>query len=76
MKSLKIKNNNGWIKIENEDDLPEECELCFIVINGKIGIASYRNTFGNKEFWTYEMSIDISNVSHYKILIKPELPLY
>lgn len=77
-----IRNNNGWIKIESEDDLPKESLDCMMIVAGfsdiKIGwfdtfLSKEKPAFlykENKHIWEYK------NVTHYKP-ITPELkPLY
>ena len=76
-KSLQgIENNNGWIRIESEEDLPkEEIDLHFIFEknNGRF------QTFGvwdNKLKSFYSGALKISNVTHYQPIEKPKLPIY
>ena len=71
-----IENNNGWIRIESEEDLPkEEIDLHFIFEknNGRF------QTFGvwdNKLKSFYSGALKISNVTHYQPIEKPKLPIY
>ena len=74
-KSLQgIEHNNGWIKIESEEDLPEETGIYFTfskvswkpfyridVFTGRL-----KNSFTN----------GISCFTHYQPIIKPEPPMY
>lgn len=57
-----IENNNGWIKIENEEDLPKDNEDYWVVIDGEIKV-------------THGFSIR-RNSTHYQPIVKPRLPIY
>lgn len=76
-KSLQgIENNNGWIKIESEEDLPKEELDCHFVF--KKNDIKYQ-TFGVwdnklKSFWSGALRINY--VTHYQPIIKPKLPIY
>jgi len=60
-----IENNNGWIKIESEEDLPKEQETFHVVLkNGNV----YMRTFVNKA--------SFSDVTHYQPIEKPKPPIY
>jgi len=78
-KSLQgIENNNGWVKIENEADLPKEsCDL-FIIRNNKIEIANY--SFQYKGWFCkgsyYSDNYKNLNITYYQIIQKPKPPLY
>lgn len=78
-KSLQgIENNNGWIRIESEANLPKTQSIteeihCFIKSSdneiigmGKFSFGSFKTFFGNN----YE------NVTHYQPIVKPNKPLY
>lgn len=76
-KSLQgIENNNGWIKIESESDLPKE-SVTFWILDKELGVKSGEwkqapNESEHKkacEFW-------IKKATHYQPIIKPELPIY
>ena len=82
-KSLQgIENNNGWIKIESEEDLPNEDGLeCYII--GKYHdalplVAVFDSRHGDgKRF--YNMNGDVWSkdvITHYQPIIKPKPPLY
>jgi|SRR6478752_222418 len=69
-KSLQgIENNNGWIKIESEADLPKEyCEMfVFDKENNNIKYREYFNT-AKKAF--------VKLYSHYQPIQKPQPPIY
>lgn len=69
-KSLRgIENNNGWIKIESEADLPEYGYYEVIKRNtGEHIRASLNNEFRTTSLAHY--------YSHYKPIVKIDLPLY
>lgn len=71
-KSLKgIEDNNGWIRIESEDDLPKVDGIsCWIITEKNKEI---RQRWFNK-FWNeYEGE---GKVTHYQPIEKPKPPLY
>lgn len=75
-KSLQgIENNNGWIKIESEDDLPKELYIKTNIIkdNKTYMYCDYR---GNNIWWNYEYKILIENATHYRPIEKPNPPIY
>ena len=73
-KSLKgIENNNGWIKIESEADLPKESGFYF----GKdyeFGTDIMYFDFETKK-WK-DLSGYIQQATHYQPIVKPEPPIY
>lgn len=74
-KSLKgIKDNNGWIKIESDDDLPKEtikCIVCFFDGKNYIeGSVKYRTPE-----LIYSLKQDVQ-ITHYKPIEKIEQPIY
>jgi len=66
-----IENNNGWIKIESEGDLPKGRGTFWTFIEGKEVVMNTFNTFDDMEF-----TFDNGKVTHYQSLIKPNEPLY
>lgn len=71
-KSLQgIEDNNGWIKIESEGDLPKQSGMYWTFIIGKEVVANTFNTFGNNEF-----TFDNGVVTHYQPIEKPKPPIY
>ncbi len=73
-KSLQgIENNNGWIKIESEEDLPKEQIKVWFITNEEIAgtyhplLKEFRSQFG---FYNY------ASVTHYQPIIKPLKPIY
>lgn len=70
-KSLQgIENNNGWIKIENEADLPKEEGNYFVFTNGNIETCLRLLGIDNNDFWW------LKNVTHYQPIQKPKPPIY
>lgn len=69
-KSLEaIENNNGWIKIESESDLPKDDEWYWVKKKtGEQIMSGYQRIVSN-ERWLEEMT-------HYQKIIKPNEPLY
>ena len=69
-KSLKgIENNNGWIRIESEADLPkEEGNQYFVFIKGNIEIGFYFKG-------THQLQW-LMHVTHYQPIEKPKPPIY
>lgn len=64
-----ISTNNGWIRIESEDDLPKEYGYYFVVdlIGDGVSVVSFNPD--NKASW-----IDL--VTHFQPIVKPEKPIY
>lgn len=70
-KSLQgIEDNNGWIKIENEEDLPKENGIYWTLRKGLI-VPLYKEIFNdlNKEYW-------LNTYTHYQPIEKPKPPIY
>lgn len=74
-----LDDNNSWIKIESEEDLPKEPTECFVydddgdILSSVLGLdyptlgLDYKNEFERfKE----------EGITHYQPIIKPEPPLY
>lgn len=74
-KSLQgIENNNGWIKIESEEDLPKEvieCRTCFY--NGKNYIEGIVKKRSPQELSRLKY---INEITHYQQIEKPKPPIY
>lgn len=69
-KSLQgIENNNGWIKIESEADLPKEEITYWALIGGEIEVV---------ENWEITLSFhNKRTITHYQPIEKPkDLPIY
>ncbi|WP_312364012.1 NUMOD4 motif-containing HNH endonuclease [Sphingobacterium sp.] len=65
------KSNNGWTRIESEEDLPKDRIDIWVISNGKV---FYYNDFepDNDRCKKYVCE----NYSHYQPIIKPEAPIY
>ena len=66
----RIELNNGWIRIESEDDLPKVQDSFYVCFkNGEI-IQRYfiPNNKHSKEDWR--------NITHWQPIIKPKPPIY
>jgi len=69
-----IENNNGWIKIEREDDLPEESGIYFVFAKTwykpfyrvDVFCGRLKNSFDNNK----------SCFTHYQPITKPQPPIY
>ena len=74
-KSLQgIENNNGWIKIESENDLPTNTEVYHHgIMNGELICFKLQHPLNLKRLYK---DFQKDNVTHYQPIIKPELPIY
>lgn len=69
-KSLQgIENNNGWIKIESEDDLPKEEYELYFVTGSNTNVHQCIYHIGIKEYW-------LKTFTHYQPIQKPQPPIY
>lgn len=66
-----IYNNNGWIRIESEEDLPKERGAFWTFFEGERVTMNTFNTFDDIEF-----TFDNEKVTHYQPIVKPEPPIY
>lgn len=74
-KSLQgIENNNGWIKIESESDLPSEKIKVWFFTFGEEKIGTFHPLL--KEFRTESNIYNYGSVTHYQPIIKPKPPIY
>ncbi len=73
-----IENNNGWIKIESEADLPEEDYGNYHVYSNKEIFGSEPKNQGTDDFYKDNNKIKdwLDNHTHYQPIIKPEPPIY
>lgn len=71
-KSLQgFENNNGWLHIESENDLPKEDCSCFVVFdNGEVDCQKYFSNY--KDF----ANTPYKYITHYQIAKIPKLPIY
>jgi len=70
---MKKQDNNGWIKIESEADLPKTdktIQLWFMTKNGLITTNNWSSRFKHK------ISGYLMVYSHYQPIQKPEPPIY
>ena len=69
-------NNNGWIKILSEEDLPKEPNKSYFVVtkSGKVKFAWF-NIKDNK-FYTFYDNREYNNLTHYQLKNKPNPPIY
>ena len=71
LKSLNgLENNNGWIKIESEADLPKKEYETFLIYTSKTKTQAVDVFYKNKAGWWME------KVTHYQPIISPLLPVY
>ena len=74
-KSLKgIENNNGWIRIESEADLPKEGMHHSILLDCEC-INGYRN-YDVIVFYEVNSKFRKKEISHYQPIEKPKPPIY
>lgn len=76
-KSLKgIENNNGWVKIYCENDMPQfDCD-CFIIDKIKGVVTGQWKQAPNKILDKQARFFWVKKATHYKIIDEPQLPLY
>jgi len=77
--SLKgIEDNNGWIKINNKEDLPKEDVHCYIISKYSENsiMEAYYITTSNKFHVDAIIQYDTNEVTHYQVINKPNLPLH
>ena len=68
-----IENNNGWIKIETEDDLPDEGTLNHVFWNGKILLLEFlKDHSKQKAFKEWSEK----GFTHYRPIHQPKHPVY
>lgn len=72
-----LENNNGWIKIESEDDLPEQGGSYYVTRHGKIETAVYvKNNRWLVNGNDYPKTTIRHSITHYQPIEKPKPPLY
>lgn len=64
-----VENNNGWIKIESEDDLPKDGYYFVVYKNGKMSDCPKDSDFEDDNYW-------MQHITHYQPIVKPKPPLY
>ena len=72
-KAYVIENNNGWIKIESEADLPKNDDDYWVMTNIKDDEVQQLSNLIVIRCLNLEKNI---KVTHYKPIEKPKLPIY
>ena len=68
-KSLQgIENNNGWIRIESEDDLPKE-SFNYWIFQSDLRAVTMKDFYDNKKYYGVK-------ATHYRPIVKPKPPIY
>lgn len=71
-----IENNNGWVKIYCENDMPQfDCD-CFIIDKIKGVVTGQWKQAPNEIEDKKARAFWLDKATHYKIIDKPNLPLY
>lgn len=65
--------NNGWIKINSEDDLPKEDGYCWVIDDSRVIWPAWYNA-SEHEF--EEAPEHWSRYTHYKPIPDPDKPLF
>ena len=76
---LGIEDNNGWIKIESEADLPKESYGKYHVFTKEPIYSDEPKSQNIEEFWGDDKNKTdwwIKNITHYQPIIKPLTPIY
>lgn len=70
-----IEDNNGWVKIESEHDLPKEVGIFWVNDSryGGIGQAEWRS---GKFVTRFNNIYQMEDITHYKPIVKPNPPIY
>lgn len=72
-----IENNNGWIKIETEEDLPLLSIEYHVLKNGSLTTAYYcKNNRWIIDENSYPKTTEIHKITHYQEIVKPKPPIY
>jgi len=72
-----IENNNGWIKIESEYDLPEQTGSYYVVRCEKVEIAVYiKDNRWLAKGNDYPKTTIHHSITHYQPIEKPKPPLF
>ena len=76
-KSLKgIETNNGWIKIESEDDLPKDENIVEFWVYDDEEIVSAKFMYESKR-WYHDVNLNLRLFpTHYQPIFKPKPPIY
>lgn len=75
-KSLQgLETNNGWIRIESEEDLNKDSNDYWVYdVNKNIDIRFYMSF--SKKWGGHEMEVDVPEITHYQPIVKPKPPIY
>jgi len=75
LKSLQgIEDNNGWIKIESEEDLPKNVIDCWFKTDSDYILLGY---FSTRNFFVNDGNdVELRFVTHYQPIEKPQPPIY
>lgn len=80
LKSLEgIETNNGWIKIESEDDLPKEYYGIYHVISRQNIYCNEPKNQNTEDYWQNDINKKafwLENFTHYQPITKREPPIY
>ena len=71
-----IETNNGWIRIESEDDLPKKENALWIRYEDGSTILGRYNIFTNKFVTSHGKMFDDDKPTHFKYIDKTLPPLY
>lgn len=70
-----IEHNNGWIKIESENDLPKsDFEMFHVIFTPSGGIG--KHLWNDGKWCGCDGRKSKGNVSHYKTIDEPQPPIY
>lgn len=70
--------NNGWIKIESEENLPNGSYALYHVISKNLHHFNEPKNQGIEEFWGNDIEKKqywLKEFTHYQPIVKPNLPL-
>lgn len=70
-----IEDNNEWIKIKSEDDLPKEDCLCFIYDSFYKEIRT-DDFYTSNGYFLKSKHIRHTRITHYQQILKPKPPIY
>ena len=74
-----IENNNKWIRIESENDLPKEGYGLYHIITKTDIYTNIPKNQNIDEFWGNDINKSswwLQNVTHYQPISKPQPPIY
>lgn len=73
-----LENNNGWISINSEDDLPKDYEgkMFWIVNNDHIPKKHFLAFFNGKFFTIEHFPMKTDTITHYQPILPPKPPIF